>query len=80
MPCLLSGWSICANCMGIEQLPVKAGSPTKAAPGMDVQVLGEDGRPVKRGEIGALVVKLPGVCDPLIHQHEARPVLLEQLA
>ncbi|HEY5701514.1 MAG TPA: AMP-binding protein, partial [Gammaproteobacteria bacterium] len=54
-----TGWSICANCMGIEQLPIKAGSPTKGAPGMDVQVLGEDGHPVKRGEIGALVVKLP---------------------
>ncbi|HEX9585176.1 MAG TPA: propionyl-CoA synthetase [Gammaproteobacteria bacterium] len=54
-----TGWSICANCIGIEPLPVKAGSPTKPAPGMNVQVLGEDGRPVKRGEIGALVIKLP---------------------
>ncbi len=54
-----TGWSICANCVGIERLPIKAGSPTKGAPGMDVQVLGEDGHSVKRGEIGALVVKLP---------------------
>ena len=54
-----TGWAICANCMGIEALPVKAGSPTKPAPGMDVQVIGEDGHPVKRGEIGALVIRLP---------------------
>jgi len=54
-----TGWSICANCVGIEQLPVKPGSPSKAAPGMNVQVVGEDGKPVKAGEIGALVIKLP---------------------
>ncbi len=54
-----TGWSICANCVGIEQLPVKPGSPSKPAPGMNVQVVGEDGKPVKPGEIGALVIKLP---------------------
>ncbi|MGI9332147.1 MAG: propionyl-CoA synthetase [Gammaproteobacteria bacterium] len=54
-----TGWSICANCVGIEMLPVKSGSPTVAVPGMNVQVLGEDGHPVKAGEIGALVIKLP---------------------
>jgi propionyl-CoA synthetase len=54
-----TGWSICANCVGIEQLPVKPGSPSKAAPGMNVQVVGEDGNPVKAGDIGALVIKLP---------------------
>jgi len=25
-----TGWAICANCIGIEQLPIKPGSPTKA--------------------------------------------------
>ena len=54
-----TGWSICANCVGIEQLPIKPGSPSKPAPGMNVQVVGEDGKPVKAGEIGALVIKLP---------------------
>ncbi len=54
-----TGWAICANCMGVEQLPVKQGSPTKAAPGMDVQVLDENCKPVKPGEVGALVIKLP---------------------
>ncbi len=54
-----TGWAICANCVGIEQLPVKPGSPTKAAPGMDVRVVDGQNREVKRGDIGALVIKLP---------------------
>lgn len=54
-----TGWSICANCMGIEPLPVKEGSPTRPVPGMDVRVVDDGGREVARGEIGALVVKLP---------------------
>lgn len=54
-----TGWAICANCMGLHKFPVKYGSPTKAAPGWDVQVVDANNRPVKAGEIGALVVKLP---------------------
>jgi len=54
-----TGWAICANCTGIELLPVKEGSPSKAVPGWDLRVLGEDLQEVKAGEIGALVVKLP---------------------
>ena len=54
-----TGWSICANCIGIERLPIKQGSPTKAVPGMDVRVLDEDAQPVKPGDVGALVIKLP---------------------
>jgi len=54
-----TGWSIAANCAGLGMLPVKPGSPTKAAPGWNLAVLGADGRPVKPGEIGALAAKLP---------------------
>jgi len=54
-----TGWQICGNCIGIERLAVKPGSATCPSPGMDVQVLGEDGHPVGAGTIGALVVKLP---------------------
>jgi propionyl-CoA synthetase len=55
-----TGWAICANCMGLHHFPVKEGSPTKPAPGWDLQVLDPDTRqPVPAGEIGALVVKLP---------------------
>ncbi|MDJ0895291.1 MAG: propionyl-CoA synthetase [Alphaproteobacteria bacterium] len=54
-----TGWAIAANCIGIETLPVKAGSPTRAAPGWNVQVLNEDAEPVGPGDIGAIVCKLP---------------------
>ena len=54
-----TGWSICANCLGIEKLPVKQGSPSKAVPGMDVRVLDDSAAPVEPGTVGALVIKLP---------------------
>jgi len=54
-----TGWAIAANCMGIEHFPVKYGSPTKAVPGWDVQVLDSGNNPVAAGGIGALSVKLP---------------------
>lgn len=54
-----TGWSICANCIGIEKLPVVSGSPTRPAPGWELAVMDENGSPMGPGEIGALVVKLP---------------------
>jgi propionyl-CoA synthetase len=54
-----TGWAIAANCLGIEQLPFKLGSPTKAAPGWDLRVVDEAGKPVAAGVTGALVVQLP---------------------
>ncbi len=54
-----TGWAIAANCMGLHHFPVKYGSPTKAVPGWDVQVLDPDNQPMPAGEIGALSVKLP---------------------
>ncbi|MGA2013821.1 MAG: propionyl-CoA synthetase [Solirubrobacteraceae bacterium] len=54
-----TGWAIAANCIGIEMLPVKPGSPTRATPGWDLRVVDSDGHEAKRGETGALVVKLP---------------------
>jgi propionyl-CoA synthetase len=54
-----TGWPIVANCMGIEPLPVKPGSPTKAVPGYEVQILDEAGQPCPPGQEGAVVVKLP---------------------
>jgi propionyl-CoA synthetase len=43
-----TGWPICANFLGLDTLPVKPGSATKAVPGWDVRVLD-----------GNLVCKLP---------------------
>ena len=54
-----TGWSISANCMGLGMLPVKAGSPTKPAPGWHLEVLDENCNPVANGEVGALCGKLP---------------------
>lgn len=54
-----TGWAICGNPMGLEAFPVKHGSPTKAMPGWDVQVLDEGRHPVGPGQIGALVCRLP---------------------
>ena len=54
-----TGWAIAANCMGLHPFPVKHGSPTKAVPGWDVQVLDEGGKAVAAGTVGALVCKLP---------------------
>ena len=54
-----TGWSIAANCLGIEILPVRAGSPTRPVPGWDLAVLDAEGHPVAAGTVGAIVGKLP---------------------
>jgi len=54
-----TGWAICANCLGLHEFPVKEGSPTKPAPGWNLQVVDTNNKQVAAGEIGALVVKLP---------------------
>ena len=71
-----TGWAICANCMGLHAFPVKEGSPTKPAPGWNLQVVDENNNQVAPGEIGALVVKLPlppGTL-PTLWQNDARYV------
>ncbi len=54
-----TGWPIAANCLGIEELPVRPGSPTRAVPGYDVRILGEDGQELPDGEIGSIMIRLP---------------------
>lgn len=54
-----TGWSIAANCLGLEVFPVKPGSPTKPVPGYDVQFLDDSGQPVAVGQMGAIAIKLP---------------------
>lgn len=54
-----TGWSIAANPVGIEQLPLKAGSPTVPMPGYDVQILHPDGSGCRRGEEGVICIRLP---------------------
>jgi propionyl-CoA synthetase len=54
-----TGWPIAANCTGVEPLPVKPGSPTKAVPGYDVRVLRPDGSACGPNEEGAVAIRLP---------------------
>ncbi|MBW1649299.1 MAG: propionyl-CoA synthetase [Deltaproteobacteria bacterium] len=55
-----TGWPIAANCIGLHQFPVKEGSPTKAVPGWELQVLDPSTKKqITTSDIGALVVKLP---------------------
>ncbi len=54
-----TGWAIAANCLGLGELPIKPGSPTKAVPGYDIQFLDEAGQQVPAGEMGAIAIKLP---------------------
>ena len=54
-----TGWAIVGNCRGIEELPVKEGSPTKALPGYDVRVVDDECHEVPRGTEGNIVCKLP---------------------
>ena len=54
-----TGWPIAANCLGIEQLPIKPGSPTKPMPGYDVRILDDEGNELGPNQEGNIVVKLP---------------------
>ncbi len=54
-----TGYAIAANPLGIEELPIKIGSPAVAMPGYDVQILDEGGNEVAPGTLGAIAVKLP---------------------
>ncbi|MCU7875378.1 MAG: propionyl-CoA synthetase [Candidatus Thiodiazotropha sp. (ex Lucinoma borealis)] len=69
-----TGWAIAANPMGIEPLPVKAGSPTVSMVGYDVRVLDDQGNEKLDGEMGDIVIKqpLPPACLPTLWNNEQR--------
>lgn len=54
-----TGWTIAGNPMGLEQLPVKHGSPSVVMPGYDVRILDDAGDELPVGTLGNVVVKLP---------------------
>ncbi|MCA9672887.1 MAG: propionyl-CoA synthetase [Myxococcales bacterium] len=54
-----TGWAIAANPLGIEQLPVKIGSPSVMMPGYEVHVLDEAGERCDPGTLGSIAIKLP---------------------
>lgn len=54
-----TAWSICANFMGIEKMPVKYGSPSVPSPGYDVRIFNDEGEELGPNELGNIVVKEP---------------------
>lgn len=54
-----TGWAIAGNCLGVEMLPIKAGSATKPVPGYDVRILDANGQEAPRGNPGVVTVRLP---------------------
>ncbi len=54
-----TGWAICGNFVGLDPMPVKPGSTSVPSPGWQIEVLDENGKPMKAGEVGALAGKLP---------------------
>jgi propionyl-CoA synthetase len=55
-----TGWPIVADCLGLEYLAVKPGSPTKPVPGYRVKVLdAATGNEVPAGTEGAVAIELP---------------------
>jgi propionyl-CoA synthetase len=68
-----TGWPICANPVGLEQLAVKHGSPSVPMPGYDIRILDEGNVEKPTGEIGSVVIKLPlpPGCLPTLWDNDA---------
>ncbi|QYJ80160.1 propionyl-CoA synthetase [Shewanella acanthi] len=54
-----TGWPVAANLMGVSPIAVKAGSPGRAVPGYQVEVVDEMGEQVAANVSGNVVIKLP---------------------
>jgi len=54
-----TGWPIAASPRGLEELPLKSGSPSVPMPGYDIQVVDERGQILEANEEGAIVIKMP---------------------
>ncbi len=54
-----TGWPVASNCMGLQPLPFKPGSPTKPVPGFVVEILDEQGQWLAPNREGAVAIRLP---------------------
>ncbi|MFF1385475.1 AMP-binding protein [Arthrobacter sp. NPDC058288] len=54
-----TGWAICANPRGLEELPIKAGSPSVPMPGFRLNIVDGLGEDVETGTEGNIVLGLP---------------------
>ncbi|MDP6189507.1 MAG: AMP-binding protein, partial [Gammaproteobacteria bacterium] len=54
-----TGWPICANPVGLDNLPARPGSSTMPVPGYDLYVLDDSGRTLEANVKGNISLKLP---------------------
>ena len=54
-----TGWAICASPRGLQELPLRAGSPSFPVPGYNVSIVDERGAPVSPLDEGNIVIALP---------------------
>ncbi|NNH71709.1 AMP-binding protein [Nocardia uniformis] len=54
-----TGWPICANPLGLQQLPIKPGSASVPVPGYRLRVLDSEGNAVPPNTEGTIVIGLP---------------------
>jgi propionyl-CoA synthetase len=54
-----TGWPAAANCMGLEVLPFKPGSPTKPVPGYRIDILDPQGNALPANQEGSVAIRLP---------------------
>jgi propionyl-CoA synthetase len=54
-----TGWPIVANLRGLDDLPIRPGSPSVPVPGYDVRILDANGAEMPRGAEGAIAIRLP---------------------
>ncbi|MDW6004098.1 propionyl-CoA synthetase [Vibrio mangrovi] len=69
-----TGWAISGNPLGIEPMPVKPGSSTKATPGYVVEILDEQGQHQPCCQQGYVALKrpLPPGCLPTVWRNHDR--------
>ncbi len=69
-----TGWAISANPIGLEVMPVKAGSSTKPVPGYQIDILTESGDVAQPGQQGFVAIKrpLPPSCLPTVWRNHDR--------
>ncbi|WP_281544409.1 propionyl-CoA synthetase [Grimontia sp. SpTr1] len=69
-----TGWAIACDPMGIEVMPVKAGSSTKPTPGYQVEILDALGNSLQANQQGYVALKrpLPPSCLPTVWRNHDR--------
>ena len=69
-----TGWAIAGNPLGLELLPTKPGSASRPLPGYEVDILDGEGKPLPRGQEGAVVIRrpLPPACLPTLWGDQKR--------